>query len=266
MADHTNKPTLDHTCIKQIGNLPYESPKDQFILLSSIPNFHKFGYPGIAQSKEIITPTHISYAEHVLYDPFAKDSVEGNMIRKYIPVSPRNRIMYFLATLKEGEMYQILRYLLGKDNGNDDLASDYVPPDVPRVSKKRKHSSRLISVTHRPILSEVGADLNIQLNCANSSRTLYAMFEEQLLSEGIIRWRLHKSNTDICIMNDYNPNTGYLMSQSFTHVSCTNEDGNQYLRCSCRIYDIIQRAAKQQAPLSPGEEFVPDSTMTCMHC
>ena len=90
------------------------------------------------------------------------------------------------------------------------------------------------------------------------------MFEEQLLSEGIIRWRLHKSNTDICIMNDYNPNTGYLMPQSFTHVSCTNEDG--YLRCSCRIYDIIQRAAKQQAPLSPGEDFVPDSTMTCMHC
>ena len=266
MADHTNKPTLDHTCIKQIDNLPYESPKDQFILLSSIPNFHKFGYPGIAQSKEIITPTHISYAEHVLYDPFAKDSVEGNMIRKYIPVSPCNCIMYFLATFKEGEMYQILRYLLGKDNGNDDLASDYVPPDVPRVRKKRKHSSRLISVTHRSILSEVGADLNIQLNCANPSRTLYAMFEEQLQSEGIIRWRLHKSNTDICIINDYNPNTGYLMPQSFTHVSCTNEDGNQYLRCSCRIYDIIQRAAKQQAPLSPGEEFVPDSTMTCMHC
>ena len=109
--------------------------------------------PGIAQSKEIITPTHISYAEHVLYDPFAKGSVEGNMIRKYIPVSPRNCIMYFLATFKEGEMYQILRYLLGKDNGNDDLASDYVPPDVPRVRKKRKHSSRLISVTHRSILS-----------------------------------------------------------------------------------------------------------------
>ena len=107
MADHTNKPTLDLTCIKQIDNLPYESPKDQFILLSSIPNFHKFGYPGIAQSNEIITPTHISYAEHVLYDPFAKDSVEGNMIRKYIPVPPRNCIMYFLATYKESEMYQI---------------------------------------------------------------------------------------------------------------------------------------------------------------
>ena len=160
--------------MKQIDNLPYESPKDQFILLSSIPNFHKFGYPGIAQSNKIITPTHISYAEHVLYDPFAKDSVEGNMIRKYIPVSPRNHIMYFLATYKESEMYQILRYLLGKDNGNDDLASDYVPPDVPRARKKRKHSSRLISVTHRSILSEVGADLNIQFNCTNPSRTLYA--------------------------------------------------------------------------------------------
>ena len=56
------------------------------------------------------------------------------------------------------------------------------------------------------------------------------------------------------------------MPQAFVHVTCTNEDGNLFLRCTCRIYDIIQRAAKQETPLSPGEEFVPDSSLTCMHC
>ena len=67
-------------------------------------------------------------------------------------------------------------------------------------------------------------------------------------------------------MNDYNLTTGYLMPQSFLYVSCTNENGNLFLCCTCRIYDIIQRAANQETPLSPGEEFVPDSSLTYMHC
>ena len=28
----------------------------------------------------------------------------------------------------------------------------------------------------------------------------------------------------------------------------------------------MQRAAKQETPLSPGEEYVPNTTLTCMHC
>ena len=56
------------------------------------------------------------------------------------------------------------------------------------------------------------------------------------------------------------------MPKSLVHVSCTNEDGNLFLRCTCRIYDIIQRAAKQETPLSPGQEYVPDTALTCMHC
>ena len=115
-------------------------------------------------------------------------------------------------------------------------------------------------------MSEVGADINVQLNCANPSRTLDDIFVEQLFTEGSIKWRQHESNVDICVMNDYNLTTGYLMPQSFVHVSCTNEDGNLFLRCTSRIYDIIQRAAKQETPLSPGEEYVPNTTLTCLHC
>ena len=266
------KPNMDqnltHTALTQIMDFPYESPKEQFLLLSSISNFHKFGYPSISEftSKSIITPSHVSYAEHVLYDPFSKEDMDGNNIRKYIPVSPRNRIMYFLSTFKESEMYHILHFLLSKDQGTDDPPIDYEQPEIPRQRKKRKHSSRLVSVTHRAILSQVGGDINIQLNCANPSRTIYAIFVEQLLTEGCIKWRQHESNVDICLINDYNPTTEYLMPQSFIHVSCTNEDGSQFIRCTCKIYDIIQRAAKQETPLSPGEESVPDTTLTCMHC
>ena len=182
-------------------------------------------------SKSVIMLSHIMYAEHVLYDLFSKEDMEGNNTRKYIPVSPWNKIMYFLATFKEAEMYHMLHYLLLKDEGMDEPSMDYKTPEITRPRKKRKHSARLVSVTQRAILFEVGADINMQLSCT--------------------KWRQHESNVDMCVMNDYNPTTGYLMPQSFAHVSCTNEDGNLVLRSTCRIYDIIQRAAKQETPLSP---------------
>ena len=163
-------------------------------------------------------------------------------------------------------MYHMLCCLLLKDQGTDEPNMDYETPEIPRPRKKRKHSARLVSVTQRAILSEVGADINVQLNCANPSRTLCAIFVEQLLTEGSIKWRQHESKVDICVMNDYNPTTGYLMPQSFVHVSCTNEDGNVFLICTGKIYDILWREAKQETPLSPGEEYVPNTTLTCMHC
>ena len=259
---------VDYTSLVQILDLPCQSPKEQFMLLSSVSNFHKFGYPAMSElsSKSIISPNHITYAEHVLYDPFSKEDMEGNNIRKYIPVSPCNWIMYFLATFKEAEMYHLLRYLLLKDQGMDEPDMGYETHEIPIPKKKRKHYARLVSVTQRAILSQVGADINVQLNCANPSRTLYAVFVKQLLTEGSIKWRQHQTNLDICVMNDYNPTTGFLMPQSFVHVSCTNENGNLFLRCTCMIYDIIKTAAKQETLLSPGEEFVPDSLLTCMHC
>ena len=168
-------------------------------------------------SKSVITPSHITYAEHVVYDPFSKEDMEGNNIRKYIPVSPCNLIMYFLVMVKEAEMYYLLRYLLLKDQERDEPNMEYETPEIPRPRR-------------RAILSEVGADINVQLNCANPSRTLYATFVKQLLTEGSIKWRQHQSSVDICVMNDYHPTTGYLMSQSFVHVSCTNEDGTQESR------------------------------------
>ena len=202
---------VDHTSLVQILDLPYESPKEQFMLLSSISNFHKFGYSALSElsSKTVISSSHIMYAEHVLYDPFSKEDMEGNNIRKYIPVSPHNQIMYFLATFKQADMYHLLRYLLLKDQGTDEPNMEFETPEMPRPRKKRKHSARLVSVTQRAILSEVGADINVQLNCTNPCSTLYAIFVKQLLTEGSIKWRQHESNVDICVMNDYNLTTRY---------------------------------------------------------
>ena len=101
--------------------------------------------------------------------------------------------------------------------------------------ERRGNTQQDLSVTQRAILSEVGADIYVQMNCANPSRTLYAIFVKQLLTEGSMKWRQHESNVDICVMNDYNLTTGYLMPQPFVHVSCTDENGNLFLRCTCMI-------------------------------
>ena len=140
---------VDHTSLVQILDLPCESPKEQFMLLSSVSNFHKFGYPAMCElsSKSIISPNHITYAEHVLYDPFSKEDMEGNNIRKYIPVSPRNRIMYFLVMFKEAEMYHLLRYLLLKDQGTDEHDMEYETHEIP-IPKKREETLRKACVSH----------------------------------------------------------------------------------------------------------------------
>ena len=68
-------------------------------------------------------------------------------------------------------------------------------------------------------------------------------------------------------MNDIKHTTGHLMPQSFVHVECTKPmDEEVYIKCTYRIYSLIQRAAHQEAELLPGEEIVPDSNLTCMLC
>ena len=141
---------VDHTSLVQILDLPCESPKEQFMLLSSVSNFHKFGYLAMCElsSKSIISPNHITYAEHVLYDPFSKEDMEGSNIRKYIPVSPCNQIMHFLATFKEAEMYHLLRYLLLKDQGTDERDMEYETHEIPIPKKKKEETLRKACVSH----------------------------------------------------------------------------------------------------------------------
>ena len=66
--------TQDVKLLSQISSLPLSSRKEQFILLSSISNFHHFGYPSLMEATHITKPTHVNYIEHILYDPDAKEN------------------------------------------------------------------------------------------------------------------------------------------------------------------------------------------------
>ena len=116
-----------------------------------------------------------------------------------------------------------MKYILKGDQTSEPCA-DMIEMELPPVpKKKRKHSARLVSVSQRAVFTAVGADINTQLNCAKPNRSLYKLFEEQLLTEGIIKWHLHDEHRDICIMNDIKATTRHLMPQSFVHVECTKE-------------------------------------------
>ena len=98
-----------------------------------------------------------------------------------------------------------------------------------------------MSVTARSIVEEVGANLNNVLNSADSNHTIYKTFKEQLVTEGIIQWCYHDDTTDVCIMNDVNTSTGFMMPNSFVHItSRAQEKQDPIIKCSCSIFDLIQ--------------------------
>ena len=58
------------------------------------------------------------------------------------------------------------------------------------------------------------------------------------------------------------------MPQSFVHIECTKgaNDEDIFIRCTCDIYNLIQRAAHEESHILPGEDVVLDENLTCMHC
>ena len=257
----------DVTTLIHVSELNCYSPKGQFILLSRISNNHKHRYPSIKKPSNIIHPKHVTYAEHILYDPFAQENEEGYYTRNYIPPSPRNRIMYFLSTDQNAELYELIKYLLSLDSPDQITYDQNNPKDIPIPRRKRKQSAHLVPVTQHAIYAEVGADFNEQLNHANPSRTLYSLFKEELQTEGIIQWQLHEDNKDVCLVNDINPTTGFMVPGSFVHVTCTNLSNHEvFIQCTCTSFNLIQRAAKYDIDLSPREEIVLNNDMTSMHC
>ena len=102
LIEAPEKPTVDPKLIEHTQEMSDKSPKDPFFLLGSISNYHKYGYPSLRDEGGIIHVKNITYAEHVFYDDnFLKTGIDGERIQMYIPLSPRNRIMYFMDTGKE---------------------------------------------------------------------------------------------------------------------------------------------------------------------
>ena len=257
----------EETMVVHVAELPSTTEKDQFTLLSSVSNFHWMSLPSVKHAKHLTNETHIAYVQHMLFDVNASTSSEG-YARKYIPPSPRNRLMYLICSEEsEGATYQLLRHLHSKDNGNNGDPNEIEDNLQPPLKKRRKHTRKLVAVTERAVYECIGEGLSSQLNSANPRRGIFADFREQLITEGMIRWRMHDEEKDICVMNDYHPAHGTLLPNNFVHVTCyRDQDEGPILKCTCAIFGVILRCAHQGIDLNENEEILPDSDFTCMHC
>ena len=133
-------PKQEGTVISHVSDLPTHSPSDQFQLLCSISNFHKFGYPSINIPKYIVSPNHITYQQHSLYDAYAKQNPNGNFISEHLPTSPRNRLMYFLFNEKTAELHEYLHFLLRRDTSLNYCEEIDKEPFYEAVPKKNASS------------------------------------------------------------------------------------------------------------------------------
>lgn len=199
-----------------------------------------------------------------------EEGMSKRKTRNYLPSSPRNRLMFTIDSNDHSPLSALLRHLLVKDNylqdgANSEHCEDHPPPQ----KRRKKHTRRLVNITPQSVCQHIGDSLMSKLNCAATNRSIYMDFAEQLLTDGIIRWRHHSETEDTCIMNDYNSESGVLLPNSFVHVTCFNDPDDLLLKCTCTIYSLLQRTANQGQKLLPDDnvEVFPDAdSLTCMHC
>ena len=90
----------------QLTNIRHNmDSREQFEMLSTVSNYHPLGFPSTQDPQKIKTP-NISFHEHIA-TPEKK---------RYIPTSPRNRIMYFIKSGELQHLNNYLKFLQLKDN------------------------------------------------------------------------------------------------------------------------------------------------------
>ena len=177
------------TIVSHIMDIRSSSEKQQFELLSTISNYHFHGYPRTNNPSSIKIPDYLTYAEHMFHEANSKIDENGISIQQHIPASPRNHLLYYISTGQDAQLYQLVKYLLWSEQGEDEQyttdCGDELSIQPPK--KKRKQSACVVSVSRMAIFAEVGEDFETGLNKANSSCTIYTNFTEQLLADGIIK-------------------------------------------------------------------------------
>ena len=217
--------------------------REQFEMFSTISNYHVLGFPSKKDPKKEIIPM-ISLYEHVA-TPEQK---------RYVPASPRNRIIHFVKSGELENLQHYIRFLMQKDK-----APYYSTPLEPPPKKQRLTTRAKRVDAFRLKQNFLSPDLVELINRSNIDRSVYTTFKNQLLTSGMIKWRYNENGRNVCAMNDYSIN-GHLVPNSFVHVSSEpSGDGTHIIRCSCQIYHFLQNVE-----IGHESEISPETS--CMHC
>ena len=199
-VNNTVQTEVQTTVISHITEMPHSTCKEQFILLSSISNYHWIENVALFTNKTFKSKNRFS--NHMIY--FIPQD-EGTKCQKHhIPTSPRNRLMHMLLDENyELSICDVIKHLLHFDqHPHDHMAPS--PNDEnahePPQKKTRRQAPKVVSVLPTSVCKEIGVDYNAILNSAKEQRSMYTNFQEELLLDGTIKWHLHSQTTDICVM------------------------------------------------------------------
>ena len=258
-------PPLD-TLISHISEMPCSSIQEQLNLLASIPNYHWWQHKtkdGVVKSVN----TRVRYTQHLIYHPDMEVNEFGFLSTRFLPTSPRNQIIFFHRNPDRNRLTATVRHLLSKDKKVEDvvIAPPVIDEEEPPAKRRRKNATRhkLIHITPQTICERMNIKYSEVQSCAQTNQ--FTQFYSSVLHTGTLQWRQHSMSQDLVVMNEYDEDTGVLLPQEFVHVTAALEDGELFIKCTCKTYKRIHCLALQGIELETEEVGVLAST-TCMHC
>ena len=246
-----------------------QSLSEQFQILSHISNFHWGQY--LTLSGKLSAPTtHVNLSEHLIYQPLP----EGKSVPSYHPKSPRNRILFLSLNNMKTHLTALLRHILIPTTGTTTTATsstipneENVPDDCPIPIRRRRITSRVVSVTADMLRQSLGIDGSGSTPTnMMAALTLYQQFANNLLIEGTIIWRLHHTDHDVFIMNDYDMQSGQYQPLAFVHVTRIQGHDGPLLHCTCKTYGLLQSIGLTEQQESDDVIISSKGSLQCMHC
>ena len=265
-------PKPEFTTIHHIESNETTTLHQKFSILGSISNYHWWNY--ICCSGQVsASSSHVNLHEHLMFHPSC-DTNENNLREKYLPKSPRNRLMYYIINehiYSKTAITATLKQLIEIDEGSKQISSlcetTTGEEDGPPHKKRRKVAHRIVKLT--PDILCDALKMTLSSHTSSRHRSLYSIFTQQLITDGLISWRHHSSMKETVVLSDYDTTTGVLLPLSYVHVNCitTNEAPGYILTCSCNMYELMKSAAISKSSFVDDDTTVLDhETLTCMHC
>ena len=226
------------------------SIQGQLTFLSCLPNNPWWSFPRTGRLKGLSCPDgKVKLLQQLSYQaPQLDEEAEELLAPEQLPLSFRNRVIYFSVTNNHRRLKELVDYCLGPEvHQYPDTA--YEPTAVFHPRRKKFQLVRL----DEEQLGELGFANNMA-----TPLTCYQAFKSQLLSaEGTIAWRFHSSEQDIILLNSYSSKDGVWLPSTYSHLCVHHFDDGNVLMCDCEMYKILAAQATGEALDSSG--------ITCMH-
>ena len=237
--------------IGDLLDLPEEpSLQEQFKALCSITNYHWHGY--VNESNKLKVEQSIAIQRHALNN------------EKYLCTSPRNRLMYCVQKGLNMVLKYTLQFIqeLDSDQEHQQHQAEIQPPP-----KKRRLLAKAKKISNSTISANLPGDVAQLLDEGSVERSIYSDFKNFLYTRAVLKWRFHDNVMDICVMNDYDSQTGLFTPNSFVHVTCLYmSNGIQTITCTCNVYHFMERLLLRERLEEDDQELIPDATTSCLHC